>query len=309
MKLTYCKIDAGNFGDDLNPWLWPRVAPGLCDDDPSEEFLGVGTVLANTYPLGPRRVVFGSGAGYKRPPVIDRQWKIYCVRGPKTAAALRIDPDLAVTDSAALVAMLPWEPCEATYSVSYMPHHHSATLGDWRSVCRLANIHYVAPSGPVAETIERIRRSKLLITEALHGAVVADALRVPWLPVRAYGHILQFKWCDWAMSLGMQHRPHALPSLWQQGLSAASWAAHVSKRILGLLPGGKEKWRWSPVRTHGRRRVERIAAELGALAIRHRPRLSADAAHQRVMHRLLEKLDCLKRDYGIVGGVAPRSAA
>jgi len=309
MRLTYCRIDGGNFGDDLNPWLWPQIAPGLCDDAPDEEFLGVGSILANTYPPGPRRIVFGSGAGYKRPPVIDAQWKIYCVRGPKTAAALKIDPQLAVTDSAALVATLPWSACTTRYAVSYMPHYLSAELGDWAGVCRLAGAHYIAPNGDVAAIIDEIRRSRLLVTEALHGAVVADALRIPWIPVRCYGHILRFKWEDWCQSLGMQYQPHRLPSLWQNPLRWTAWAKHAAKRALGYLPGGKEKWRFSPVRTHGPQRIERLAEKVQLLIAHGRPQLSAASTHDRVMNRLLEKLETLKCDRGIAREPTSQTAA
>jgi succinoglycan biosynthesis protein ExoV len=35
MKLFYFKDPAGNFGDDLNLWLWPKVLPGILDEDGS----------------------------------------------------------------------------------------------------------------------------------------------------------------------------------------------------------------------------------------------------------------------------------
>ena len=299
MRLTYCQIEGGNFGDDLNPWLWPRIAPGFCDDDANEEFLGIGTILADTGVGKTRRVVFGSGGGYKRPPVIDKNWSIYCVRGPRTARLLKIDPALAVTDPAALVASLPWPACEQSDGVSYMPHHLSAELGDWQAVCKAAGLHYIAANtADVATTIERIRRSKLLITEALHGAVVADAFRVPWIPVRAYGHILPLKWHDWCESLGLAYEPQDLPTLWQRPMPAAARARFLTKRVLGYLPGGKRKWRWSPVRVHDARRVEHVASCLAKLAVSGRGQLSANAVHQQVLERLTERLAALVTDYG-----------
>ena len=39
--------------------------------------------------------------------------------------------------------------------------------------------------------LSEIRRSKMVMTEAMHGAVLTDALRVPWVPGSAYKHILE----------------------------------------------------------------------------------------------------------------------
>ena len=297
MRLQYCQIEGGNFGDDLNPWLWTQLAPQLFTEDARTEFLGIGTILADTYPAGTSRVVFGSGAGYKRPPIINQEWMIYCVRGPRTAQLLKIDPAYAVTDSAALVATLPWELCGQEFDVSYMPHHYSAELGDWRSVCQQAGVNYIAPNADVNQTIERIRRSKLLVTEALHGAVVADALRIPWIAVRAYGHILPLKWHDWCESLGMSYQPRPLLSLWQTPLSASKRVAHLAKRIGGYLPGGKEKWRWAPLRVHGEKRIEQIATQLCELTNVCDGTLSRHEMHECALERLIEKLDKLQRDF------------
>jgi len=37
----------------------------------------------------------------------------------------------------------------------------------------------------------------------MHAAIVADALRVPWISVTTTPEFLAFKWADWAASLGM----------------------------------------------------------------------------------------------------------
>src|SRR6266545_5861186 len=124
MKLYFYQDSAGNFGDDLNAWLWPRLIPDLLGSDDGVLLVGIGTLLNNRVPAASMKLVFGSGAGYGAKPRIDGSWKILCVRGPLTADALGLPPELAVTDSAALVNRL--APVVAKrHAVSFMPHHAS----------------------------------------------------------------------------------------------------------------------------------------------------------------------------------------
>ncbi len=59
--LYYCKTPKGNFGDDLNLWLWPRLAPEVCDEQDSTLFVGIGTILSHHIPAKPVKMVFGAG--------------------------------------------------------------------------------------------------------------------------------------------------------------------------------------------------------------------------------------------------------
>ena len=92
MHIYYHRDPLGNFGDDLNPWLWPRVFPdlfaGTIFHDPKTRgalpentslFLGIGTLLNMNVPQEPLKYVFGSGVGYGPPPVLDGTWNIVFV--------------------------------------------------------------------------------------------------------------------------------------------------------------------------------------------------------------------------------------
>lgn len=50
MKLFYYKGETDNFGDDLNPWLWSKIASDIIDDDPSELFVVLVRFLVINYP-------------------------------------------------------------------------------------------------------------------------------------------------------------------------------------------------------------------------------------------------------------------
>ena len=98
MKLYYYRTGVRNFGDDLNNWLWPKLIPELLDPIDGYLLIGIGTILNRRIPESPQKVVFGAGVGYGERPVLDDSWTVYCVRGPLTAAALELSPDLAITD-------------------------------------------------------------------------------------------------------------------------------------------------------------------------------------------------------------------
>ena len=102
MRLHYWQTRAppNNFGDELNPWLWPRVlGPRVLGDD-GPWLVGIGSLLGDVLPFpdGELKLVMGSGAGYGTPPALDASWRIYAVRGPRTARLLGLPLDTVATD-------------------------------------------------------------------------------------------------------------------------------------------------------------------------------------------------------------------
>jgi hypothetical protein len=96
MKMFAYRGKHENFGDELNHWLWERLLPGFFDDDESQLFLGIGSILYDNFEPNMQKIVFGSDyGGYTNPPKVDRNWTFYFVRGKKTAEVLGIDPSYA----------------------------------------------------------------------------------------------------------------------------------------------------------------------------------------------------------------------
>lgn len=224
-----------NFGDELNLWLWPRLLPGFFDQDESSLFLGIGSILGMfTFPQTARKIVFGSSYVPEYCPILPdlggANWDIVFVRDARTASLLSLDPALALGDPAILVRLAEPPNPLATHSVAFMPHWSSMYRGRWPEVCEIAGIKLIDPRQDVAQILAEIQGSQQLITEALHGAIVADALRVPWLPVIPLEFNHRAKWAPWARSMDIELRPLPLKSShWAE--SGIRGATKVMRRV------------------------------------------------------------------------------
>ena len=219
MRVKYYEDESrSNFGDDLNRWMWNRLSGDLLDDDDETLLLGIGTILSKSFvPAAKKYVVLGSGVGYDLPPdgFGGPSWDILAVRGPLTAAALGLPAEKAVIDGAALLGLLPeLQPLPELEreGVAFMPHYELLPYGNWEQVCEMAGVAFLNPLADSEITVQQIRKSKLVIADAMHAAIVADALRVPWIPVVISRDHNTFKWLDWTMSLDIPYNPAVIPA-------------------------------------------------------------------------------------------------
>ncbi len=161
---------------------------------------------------GKRVFILGSGAGTGPLPSAwpHPRWHVLAVRGPLTATLLG-RPDAAATDSAALLAATRPPARAERRDILFIPHHNSVEFSLWPRACAQAGFVFVDPRRPPQEVLARLDRARLVVTEAMHGAIVADTLRIPWVPVVCSPVIPPFKWVDWARSLDLDYRPLPLP--------------------------------------------------------------------------------------------------
>jgi succinoglycan biosynthesis protein ExoV len=215
MKLYYYDRHA-NFGDGMNRWLWPRLLPDCWETEDGIFFSGIGTIIGPDMPPATHWIVFTSGVGYGGVPkgFGDTGWSIVAVRGPLSAAALGLGAKAAVTDGAILLATLPEYtplPEDQRKGVVFIPHHQTDGDADWPEVCRRAGVDYLPARLDSREVIGRIRSARLVLAEAMHAAIVADTMRVPFVPITGSPLVNSFKWLDWTRSLEMPYEPIALP--------------------------------------------------------------------------------------------------
>ncbi|WP_242138295.1 MULTISPECIES: polysaccharide pyruvyl transferase family protein [unclassified Sphingomonas] len=217
MQIVYYKDPVGNFGDDLNELIWPRVLPDDVRAAPDTVLVGIGSLLdqarfRTVATAGKQVFVLGSGAAYGQLPDDHARWTYAAVRGPLTAEVVG-HPAAAATDSAALLARLPdLVPRSARPDeILFMPHHRTLVNSRWQAAAERAGMNFVDPQWRPDRILAAYGRARLVVTEAMHGAIVADTLRIPWVPVMISTEVSIFKWRDWAASVGVAYRPVALP--------------------------------------------------------------------------------------------------
>ncbi len=284
--------DHGNFGDDLNRWLWPRLLGHATADDAL--FLGIGTILFPGNPIlrgadTKRKIVFGTGVRpTHRPFALDTTWDVRFVRGPLSAAALTRDADFISDAAYALPLAADFESLiePKRYKVSVMPYFRSVGYFDWNDICATLGYHYISPLAEdgVERTIREISASETLITESLHGAIVADILRVPWrrfilsTPVTEGEYVSEFKWNDWLLSVGINNHEADFIPMFTRGRKVISQVTSKYVDAQFFL----------------RRRV--TADLLSQLGTAERSYLSAEKRLDEVVTAIGVKLEGLRRD-------------
>ncbi|MBD8661923.1 polysaccharide pyruvyl transferase family protein [Rhizobium sp. CFBP 8752] len=319
MQPYYWASHHGNFGDDLNLWLWDYLLPGFRDVHADTMLVGVGTVLNPVLlPPGQKKLVIGSGYGYgEAPDINDPEWDVRCVRGPLTAAKLGLPLDRGITDPAALIPDMPeFQNLPKIHKKTFVPHWESAEFGMWQSVCEPAGLTWLDPRGEAKSVIRAIAQSEMIVAESMHGAILADAFRVPWIAVSTSRSINNFKWNDWAQSVGATYNPHFVP------VSTRAEAVAKKTKFWGMSfdgGGGQQQPAHhepasadasvmtrtaapaAPAQSGLRGMAKQVLAAPSILALwqasRTEPQLSPDEMLQDKKQRFRAVLDEIRRDY------------
>lgn len=277
MKLIYFdKIS--NFGDVMNRTLFPALLPNLPWNGKDDcNFVGIGSILDQRLNHTGKTIVFGSGirSPSTLPDLQRGSWDIRFVRGPLSARALKAR---FITDAAYAYALLQPPPDVLGPDIAFVPHYATAMEDGpiWQSICADLEISYIDPRAPFEEVCRNLRNCRLILSEAMHGAIFADLNRIPWIGftarvTRREGDTNSLKWQDWAQSMDIVLERPALPVFWPRQ-NIVGHAKHRAKVYLA------------------RRRL--------AAMLRSQPFLSDDRQYQTRMAQLAEEIDALQRQYG-----------
>jgi succinoglycan biosynthesis protein ExoV len=281
---------APNFGDELNGLLWPRLLPDFFDQNEDTWFLGIGSILDARHHLTATKLVAGSGYGGYEPRIArDQTWAVHWVRGPRTAQSLGLPRNLGLGDPGSLVPLAGLMPPRESLHIGFMPHFESAIRGAWSDVAAAAGATLIDPREDPLSIIAAIGKCRVLISEALHGIIVADALRVPWIAIQPLVPIHRPKWLDWADTLDLSIVFHALPP------STALERAHVTQ--LSRFHMGRQLLHKQANLLRGiaqERYIDQAARTLRAV-IGADPQLSRPGPLETAQTRMMEAIAALRR--------------
>jgi succinoglycan biosynthesis protein ExoV len=300
MKLYYYQDPKGNFGDDLNPWLWSKLMPEVLDDNPEAILVGIGSILDHWLPTAPMKHVLGSGVGYGRLPIVDEKFVFHAVRGYATAAELRLPSNLVITDAAVMLhRIVDVSKLEKSHEFGFMPSGHSERHYDWEKLCKEVGFNFISCHWSVDKVIDEIGKCKVLISEAMHGAIAADSLRVPWIPLMLDDTVLPFKWKDWLSTLDLPYEPVVVTPIYDNK-RIFSVAGQLKNRFkFALNSRGIWSSRWSdPLPLTSPASVRPMVQKQLHALVNKVPYLSNESLIESHVLRYENVIEKLKRAYG-----------
>ncbi len=205
-----------NFGDSINPMLCKHFFHKSIMSSEEICLVGIGTILndqnierVQSYK---KKIIFSSGTGYGDFNLCENDrdsWDFTCVRGPLTAEKLNLPEEKAICDGAILLSdLFPPAPASQRDGILFIPHVNTV----WSSgkslekICKSLDIKMLSPGVKTEEFINAVRNAELVITEAMHGAILADTMRTPWIPFDMRD-VEPFKWQDWFASINLKGKP------------------------------------------------------------------------------------------------------
>jgi succinoglycan biosynthesis protein ExoV len=212
MKLKYMRPSVGNFGDDLGIILFNKLFGKVFSNNRYEDvdFYGIGTIITGQTGTNNPCVIFGSGVREFAPSFRKDQWDVFFLRGPVSSNILGFNGDKVITDAAyacrVVSDIIP--SADTRDKISVIPHWSQMDIIDWAYVEEHSEVHVIDPRRSVNQVLNDIVGSKKIIAAAMHGAIMADVCRVPWIRLKlevAQHETLMFnlKWHDWLYSIGM----------------------------------------------------------------------------------------------------------
>lgn len=232
MDLYWCKTAPPNVGDALNVWLWPRLIPDLDILDQSGTLIGIGSVLDKRLNTPGPKYILGGGARSKDHGIFEQtDLRIFAVRGPLTAQALNLPEKIGITDPASMIARLYQRENYGT-DIGIVPYF-TASIKLWTSIAENLGYRLISPHLDPEDFLFELSQCRFVITEAMHGAILSDSLRIPWHAIRGNSVALEgqtntFKWTDWTRSLYLPFSPSRLPPLWDS-------SKNISERLRTTL--------------------------------------------------------------------------
>ena len=267
--VRYIRWKGQNFGDDLNDTLfqdvfgvneWTENVNAISD---GVNLLGIGTLLNGNLNLSdPASLwIIGSGAGNNLGmPRFSSNTNLFFVRGPLTCQYLNLPSDRAMGDAAYLLAdkflAVASKSVVQPRRVGIIPHHWSieSNYPRWQQILQHPSI--ISPQLEWTAFVEQVNACEVILTECLHGAILADILHKPFIVFATTPAFHTFKWLDWASSRNLQLKINAFDFDDPESLARTEMPILSKQETLNTVLEKLE-----PAKVEIRRQLEIIAAK------------------------------------------------
>jgi len=180
--------DTKNFGDAFNTFLFSEIIDVKKLPNDTGMVFGVGSILSEKFGLDVSSNVLTLGTGVRgidinreRTPlhVSNKSWS----RGVFSEAISGIE---SIADGAYAFMLHPRyrqlldEPRRIEKKLGIIPHYSSLARFPWSRVAD-AQFKIISPLQDFLDVCREILSCEMVLCEAMHGAIFADMLRVPWL--------------------------------------------------------------------------------------------------------------------------------
>lgn len=210
-------LGSPNFGDDLNPYLFQTLLQKEVFRDSKQQFhhiLGVGSILERA---NAKSIVVGSGFIRPEGSFKEQPAQILAVRGELTQAKLGYS-NLLLGDPGIIVPSLLGIQSSNEVDLVVVPH-----VDFYQQVVSIygRRVRVVDPSKEFDQVIAEIASASVVISQSLHGLVMADGLGIPNLWVSPHGKMIggEFKFMDYYSTT--QHAK--APITFEQALADNYW--------------------------------------------------------------------------------------
>lgn len=197
---VYWHVGRPNFGDDLNPLFFEAVGGRgvrFSRDREEPHFMGIGSILEQA---NARSTVMGSGFLFPPGPSVSKPARIVSLRGHLSRAAFEGVEDIWLGDPLVVVDVVRPASAPKRHRYGYVPHVSS--INEAKAMTP-AGMLLIDPSAPPWQVIDQIASCEAIVSQSLHGLVVADAYGIPnlWIAPGAAMAGGRFKFDDYFSTL------------------------------------------------------------------------------------------------------------
>lgn len=189
-------LGSPNFGDDLNPELLAKLSGRPVWRNKKQNvphLLGVGSILERA---NQNSIVMGSGFISSKSQLAKHPKIVLAARGYLTKEKLGITDDILLGDPAILIPNLLNISHSPTCELAIVPHvdSYALYLKRFGHLCKV-----IDPSRSVRHVVANIASAKVILSQSLHGLVMADAMNIPNVWISPHQKMLggEFKFNDY----------------------------------------------------------------------------------------------------------------